>query len=134
MEARPPRSAAAGDNWGQVGTPCIGQEVLVDCIGGDINRPVIVGALYNGEGQSDRGTASEQEGHHFDEALAMHDTGRAAHADKATPAARGGKGRQMLFVIGNPCLRPGAVGQRVSAYGYLAYAQPLQVKQLCGAS
>ncbi len=55
-------SAAAGDNWGQVGTPRIGQEVLVDFIGGDINRPVIVGALYNGEGQSDSQANHQQVG------------------------------------------------------------------------
>ncbi len=55
-------STAAGDNWGQVGTPRIGQEVLVDFIGGDINRPVIVGALYNGEGQSDSQANHQQVG------------------------------------------------------------------------
>ena len=31
----------------------LGQEVLVEFVDGDIDRPVIVGATYNGEGQPD---------------------------------------------------------------------------------
>ncbi|MFA5170826.1 MAG: type VI secretion system Vgr family protein [Sulfuriferula sp.] len=41
----------AGDNWGGVHRPRVGQEVLVDFIDGDIDRPVIIGSLYNGLGQ-----------------------------------------------------------------------------------
>lgn len=44
---------AAGANWGQVFVPRVGQEVLVGFIGGDIDRPVVLGALYNGAGQPD---------------------------------------------------------------------------------
>ncbi|MBX3618824.1 MAG: type VI secretion system tip protein VgrG [Rhizobacter sp.] len=40
--------ASAGANWGAVFTPRIGTEVLVDFIEGDIDRPIIVGQLYNG--------------------------------------------------------------------------------------
>lgn len=40
----------AGDNWGSVHIPRIGQEVLVDFIDGDIDRPIIIGSLYNGLG------------------------------------------------------------------------------------
>lgn len=40
---------AAGANWGTVFTPRIGTEVAVQFIEGDIDRPVIVGALYNGQ-------------------------------------------------------------------------------------
>ena len=43
----------AGDNWGGVVLPRRGQEVLVAFLEGDIDRPVIVGALYNGRGQQD---------------------------------------------------------------------------------
>jgi type VI secretion system secreted protein VgrG len=43
----------AGANFGAVFTPRIGQEVLVDFIGGDIDRPVVVGAVYNGRGAPD---------------------------------------------------------------------------------
>jgi len=39
---------AAGANWGTLYTPRIGTEVLVDFIEGDVDRPVIVAALYNG--------------------------------------------------------------------------------------
>lgn len=37
----------AGPNWGGVFLPRIGTEVLVDFIDGDIDRPLIVGQLYN---------------------------------------------------------------------------------------
>lgn len=40
---------AAGANWGSVFTARVGSEVLVDFIAGDIDRPVIVGQLYNGQ-------------------------------------------------------------------------------------
>ena len=46
-------SAWAGANWGHVFLPRIGQEVLVECLEGDIDRPVIVGAAYNGRGRED---------------------------------------------------------------------------------
>ena len=39
---------AAGANWGAVFTPRIGTEVAVEYIEGDIDRPLIVGQLYNG--------------------------------------------------------------------------------------
>ncbi|MBS1155877.1 MAG: type secretion system protein [Proteobacteria bacterium] len=39
---------SAGAGWGQQFIPRIGQEVLVDFIEGDIDRPIIKGALYNG--------------------------------------------------------------------------------------
>ncbi|MBS1158829.1 MAG: Rhs element Vgr protein, partial [Proteobacteria bacterium] len=38
----------AGPNWGSHFLPRIGTEVLVDFIGGDIDRPIIVGQAYNG--------------------------------------------------------------------------------------
>lgn len=43
----------AGQNWGSVFTPRLGQEVLVAFIAGDIDRPVVVGSVYNGQGQGD---------------------------------------------------------------------------------
>jgi type VI secretion system secreted protein VgrG len=39
---------AAGANWGAVWVPRIGSEVLVDFVVGDVDRPLIVGALHNG--------------------------------------------------------------------------------------
>lgn len=43
----------AGANWGAVAVPRIGTEVLVDFLNGDIDRPIVIGALYNGQGASD---------------------------------------------------------------------------------
>lgn len=45
--------AAAGANWGGSFIPRIGQEVVVDFIEGDIDRPVVTGSLYNGKGAPD---------------------------------------------------------------------------------
>lgn len=39
--------ASAGVNFGSVNIPRIGEEVLVDFINGDIDRPVVSGRLYN---------------------------------------------------------------------------------------
>ncbi|KAA3653745.1 MAG: type VI secretion system tip protein VgrG [Proteobacteria bacterium] len=39
----------AGPNWGSHFLPRIGTEVLVDFIGGDIDRPVVVAQLFTGE-------------------------------------------------------------------------------------
>ncbi|MEZ4442742.1 MAG: type VI secretion system tip protein TssI/VgrG [Polyangiaceae bacterium] len=38
----------AGANWGAQFLPRIGTEVLVGFIGGDVDRPVVTGSLYNG--------------------------------------------------------------------------------------
>ena len=43
----------AGANWGGHSIPRVGQEVLVDFVEGDIDRPVVVGVLYNGRGRAD---------------------------------------------------------------------------------
>lgn len=48
-----PLAPSAGANWGSHALPRIGQEVLVDFMEGDIDRPVIIGALYNGAGAQD---------------------------------------------------------------------------------
>jgi type VI secretion system secreted protein VgrG len=39
----------AGKGWGYISIPRVGQEVLVDFIEGDPDRPVIVGRVYNAE-------------------------------------------------------------------------------------
>jgi type VI secretion system secreted protein VgrG len=48
-----PLAPIAGANWGSHALPRIGQEVLVDFLEGDIDRPVVIGSLYNGRGQPD---------------------------------------------------------------------------------
>jgi len=39
----------AGRNWGSVSIPRVGQEVIVDFIEGDPDRPIITGRVYNGD-------------------------------------------------------------------------------------
>jgi type VI secretion system secreted protein VgrG len=51
----------AGSNWGAVGVPRVGQEVLLDFVEGNIDRPVIIGALYNSVGKPD---APHSKGHY----------------------------------------------------------------------
>ena len=41
-------SSLAGQNYGELFLPRIGQEVLVNFIEGDIDRPIVTGRLYNG--------------------------------------------------------------------------------------
>ncbi len=38
----------AGQNWGMISLPRIGQEVVVDFLEGDADRPIITGRVYNG--------------------------------------------------------------------------------------
>lgn len=42
--------ASAGANWGSGFIPRLGQEVVVAFVEGDIDRPVVIGAAYNGQG------------------------------------------------------------------------------------
>ena len=39
----------AGQKWGMIQIPRIGQEVVVDFIGGDPDYPIVVGSVYNGD-------------------------------------------------------------------------------------
>ncbi|MBC7700506.1 phage baseplate assembly protein V, partial [Aquabacterium sp.] len=40
----------AGANWGSGFIPRLGQEVVVAFLEGNIDRPVVIGAAYNGQG------------------------------------------------------------------------------------
>ncbi|RZL00654.1 MAG: type VI secretion system tip protein VgrG [Rubrivivax sp.] len=42
----------AGANWGSGFIPRLGQEVVVAFLEGDIDRPVVIGAAYNGQGSA----------------------------------------------------------------------------------
>jgi len=48
-----PLASIAGANWGSHALPRVGQEVLVDFLEGDNDRPVVIGAVYNGKGRND---------------------------------------------------------------------------------
>jgi type VI secretion system secreted protein VgrG len=48
-----PLAPIAGANWGSVAVPRVGSEVLIDFIDGNIDRPVVIGSLYNGRGEAD---------------------------------------------------------------------------------
>ncbi|MGY3041812.1 type VI secretion system secreted protein VgrG [Rhodanobacter sp. TND4EL1] len=43
----------AGANWGSVALPRVGQEVWLGYLEGDIDRPVVLAGLYNGQGNRD---------------------------------------------------------------------------------
>lgn len=46
-------TAQAGANWGSHFIPRVGQEVIVAFVEGDIDRPIVTGAVYNGQGAED---------------------------------------------------------------------------------
>lgn len=48
-----PLAPVAGANWGSHALPRVGQEVLIDFLDGNIDRPVVIGAVYNGAGAQD---------------------------------------------------------------------------------
>ena len=50
LELLDPRVAAwAGKGWGSVSIPRIGQEVIVDFLEGDPDRPIVTGCVYNAD-------------------------------------------------------------------------------------
>lgn len=61
----------AGPSWGASFVPRIGQEVLVDFINGDPDRPLVVGALYNKDNKGPAYTSTQSgiktESSHFNE-------------------------------------------------------------------
>ena len=57
-----PLAPIAGPNWGSVAVPRIGSEVLIDFIDGNIDRPVVIGSLYNGKGQADAQNNTSSQG------------------------------------------------------------------------
>jgi type VI secretion system secreted protein VgrG len=52
----------AGDNWGTHFVPRLGQEVVISFLNGDIDRPVVDGAVYNGIGQAQANDAADAQG------------------------------------------------------------------------
>lgn len=105
-----PLAPVAGTNWGSHALPRVGQEVLVDFLEGSIDRPVIIGALYNGKGQADaqNNQASQGAGAATGNAPAWFPGEAAAHAhpavlsglkSQAMASSQGGTGAysQLLF-------------------------------------
>jgi type VI secretion system secreted protein VgrG len=80
----------AGANWGSNFIPRIGQEVLVDFIEGDIDRPVVIGTTYNGQGAQDAqnnqtGTGAGAATGNAPSWFAGGDSSNAAESDAAGP-------------------------------------------------
>ncbi len=57
-----PLAPVAGGNWGSHALPRVGQEVVIDFMEGNIDRPVVIGTLYNGAGQRDAQNNQVQQG------------------------------------------------------------------------
>jgi type VI secretion system secreted protein VgrG len=105
-----PLAPVAGANWGSHALPRVGQEVLVDFFEGDIDRPVVIGAVYNGSGQIDQqhNQASSGAGASTGNAPPWFPGERAAHAHpavlsgiktQAMRASQGGAGAYSQFVM-----------------------------------
>lgn len=76
------RFAAGGMGWQFI--PRVGQEVLVDFMDGVIERPIVIAALYNGQGEA--GTAPTPGGQ-----AAETDTTALAHSSDHRPGAQGNR-------------------------------------------
>jgi type VI secretion system secreted protein VgrG len=50
----------AGKQWGAIHIPRIGQEVIVDFVEGDVDRPIIVGSVYNADNMPPYALPSEK--------------------------------------------------------------------------
>ncbi|WP_235864885.1 type VI secretion system Vgr family protein, partial [Pseudothauera lacus] len=89
-------SRQAGPRMGWQWLPRIGQEVLVDFIDGDIDRPYVHGVLYNGQGEG--GTPPTPGGAHlraqastlFEQATDLRPAAQGNHAGGHAPAWHGG--------------------------------------------
>ncbi|MYM66916.1 type VI secretion system tip protein VgrG [Pseudoduganella sp. FT55W] len=105
-----PLAPQAGANWGSNAVPRVGQEVLVDFIDGNIDRPVVIGALYNGQGQADaqHNQVAQGGGASTGNAPAWFPGTTAGHAhpaalsglkSQALPASQGGSGAYSQLVF-----------------------------------
>ncbi len=86
------RQAGAGMGWQWL--PRIGQEVLIGFLGNDIDRPYLLGALYNGKGEggvpaTPGGAAGETDASVFDPASDHQPSGQGNLASGNSPAWHG---------------------------------------------
>lgn len=88
-------SRQAGPGMGWQWLPRIGQEVLVDFLGGDIDRPYLLGALYNGQGEggvpvTPGGAPGETDTSVFEQSTDHRPSGQGNLAGGNSPAWHGG--------------------------------------------
>lgn len=96
----------AGPGYGAQFIPRIGQEVLVKFFGNDIDRPIVNGVLYNGQGQDE----SEAFGNAKDHVTGGQDNRLGAGASPAWHAAAAGEHRHGGFLSGFKSVALGADG------------------------
>jgi type VI secretion system secreted protein VgrG len=70
----------AGAGMGAQFMPRIGQQVLVDFLGGDIERPLVIGSLYDGQGQAGTPATPGGQGAQADTSAFKHSTDHAPGA------------------------------------------------------
>ncbi len=91
----------AGANYGTMHMPRVGQEVIVDFIGGEPDRPIITGRVYNARPDAAMGAARQRHGQRHPPALqhrrrgqpGQHAALRGPHGRRADPAARRAQSR-----------------------------------------
>ncbi len=86
----------AGPGYGAQFIPRIGQEVLVKFFGNDIDRPVVQGVLYNGQGQDDTNAFANAKDH----VTAGQDNRIGAGASPAWHGAAAGEHRHGAYLSG----------------------------------
>lgn len=96
----------AGPGYGAQFIPRIGQEVLVKFFGNDIDRPIVNGVLYNGQGQDESNAFS----HAKDHVTGGQDNRMGAGASPAWHAAAAGEHRHGGFLSGFKSVALGADG------------------------
>ncbi|TCS32895.1 Rhs element Vgr protein [Paucimonas lemoignei] len=86
----------AGPGYGAQFIPRIGQEVLVKFFGNDIDRPIVNGVLYNGQGQDDASALASAKDH----ASAGQDNKLGAGASPAWHGAAAGEHKHGAYLSG----------------------------------
>jgi len=115
-------SRQAGPGMGWQWLPRIGQEVLIDFLGGDIDRPYLLGTLYNGQGEGGSlATPGGQDASDtrepntlFDPATDHHPSGQGNTASGNSPAWHGGAAQSH----GHPAALSGFKSKEFGSTGY----------------
>ena len=114
-------SRQAGPGMGWQWLPRIGQEVLIDFLGGDIDRPYLLGTLYNGQGEGGitptpggQDSAISQTDTAFDPATDHRPSGQGNTASGNSPAWHGGAAQSH----GHPAALSGFKSKEFGSSGY----------------